>query len=188
MTIFNAAVFLMGLHRRRCARRARHRDPDRVAHLHGAAGRSAMAVTVRVGRAFGARRPGGVGARRLDGLFALGFGFMALTAAVMLLAPDMLVGVFLDVPIPRNRIVVGPRRHCSCCSPPCSSSSTAHRRSASGMLRGLHDTRVPMMYAALGYWGDRLAARRGCSPSGSAWRASASGSASPRASPSSRSL
>jgi MATE family multidrug resistance protein len=24
---------------------------------------------------------------------------------------------------------------------------------AAGMLRGLHDTRVPMIYAALGYWG-----------------------------------
>ena len=24
---------------------------------------------------------------------------------------------------------------------------------ASGMLRGLHDTKVPMIYAAIGYWG-----------------------------------
>ena len=24
---------------------------------------------------------------------------------------------------------------------------------ASGMLRGLHDTKVPMVYAAIGYWG-----------------------------------
>jgi MATE family multidrug resistance protein len=24
---------------------------------------------------------------------------------------------------------------------------------AAGMLRGLHDTRIPMLYAALGYWG-----------------------------------
>ena len=56
---------------------------------------------------------------------------------------------------------------------------------AGGMLRGLHDTQVPMIYAAIGYWGIGL-------PLGVVLafrfdsRASASGSACRRASPSSR--
>ena len=47
-SIFNAAAFLMGLIGADLARRPRHRDPDRLALLHGAAG----------------PRPGGDGARR----------------------------------------------------------------------------------------------------------------------------
>ena len=55
---------------------------------------------------------------------------------------------------------------------------------AAGMLRGLHDTRIPMLFAALGYWVVGLATSV-VSPSASAGTASASGPALPPASPSS---
>ena len=50
------------------------------------------------------------------------------------------------------------------------------------MLRGLQDTRVPMIYAAIGYWGIGLPLGVGLA-FGAACAASASGSASPPASP-----
>ena len=53
-----------------------------------------------------------------------------------------------------------------------------------GMLRGLQDTRVPMVYAAIGYWGIGLPLGISLAFGTPACAASASGSASQPASPS----
>ena len=77
---------------------------------------------------------------------------MALTAAVMVIAPRMLVGVFLDICDPANRIVVDLAVLFLFYAALFQVADGA-QAVASGMLRGLHDTSMPMLYAALGYWG-----------------------------------
>jgi len=64
-----------------------------------------QAVTVRVGRAFGAGDPE---AMRRAGwtAFVIGEGFMALTAALMLFAPNLLISAFLDRTNPASLPVV----------------------------------------------------------------------------------
>jgi MATE family multidrug resistance protein len=111
----------------------------------------AQAATVRVGLAFGAADPEGI--RRAGWTaFAMGIGFVSLTAATMILAPLPIVGVFVDLADPGNASVIA-----------LAISFLAYvgmfqifdgaQVVGQGMLRGLHDTRVPMIFAAIGYWG-----------------------------------
>ena len=65
-----------------------------------------QAVTVRVGRAFGARDAEGV-TRAGWTAFALGIGFMVFTALSCCFAPHLLIGAFLDLGDPKNAAVVG---------------------------------------------------------------------------------
>lgn len=109
-----------------------------------------MAATVRVGLAYGRGDTGGV---RLAGWTAIvmGTGFMALTAALFLAVPHALVTIFLDSSDPANasalmlaatylgiagifQLVDGAQV------------VAAHS------LRGLSDTRTPMLLAIFGYW------------------------------------
>jgi MATE family multidrug resistance protein len=109
-----------------------------------------MAATVRVGLAYGRGDTEGV---RLAGWTAIvmGTGFMALTAALFLAVPHALVTIFLDKTDPANatalmlaatylgiagifQLVDGAQVV------------------ASHSLRGLSDTRTPMLLAIFGYW------------------------------------
>jgi multidrug resistance protein, MATE family len=109
-----------------------------------------QATVIRVGLAFGARD------RRWIGLagwvsFAAALGFMGLSATVMWLFPRELAGLFLDARNPDSARVLD--------------LTVAFLGVAalfqlfdgaqvigSAMLRGLQDTRVPMIFAAVGYW------------------------------------
>jgi MATE family multidrug resistance protein len=110
-----------------------------------------QAVTVRVGRAFGAGDQDGI--RRAGWTaYALGVGFMVLTASAMLFAPHLLIAGFLDPSAPENSAVV--RLAVSFLAIAAIFQIVDGAQAvASGMLRGLHDTRVPMVFAGLGYWG-----------------------------------
>ncbi len=150
VTIFNAAVFLMGIIGKDAL--AAHTIAIQIASLVFMVPLGfGMAVTVRVGRAYGARDPEGI---RLAGWtsFALGVGFMVLTATVMVVAPRMLVGAFLDISDPANQIVVDLAVVFLFYAALFQVADGA-QAVASGMLRGLHDTSMPMLYAAVGYWG-----------------------------------
>jgi MATE family multidrug resistance protein len=110
-----------------------------------------QAVTVRVGRAFGAGDRAGV--RRAGWTsYAFGVGFMALMALVLVAVPHALVGVFLDRGDPRNAPVIELAVTFLAFAALFQVADGAQAVGA-GMLRGLSDTRVPMIYAALGYWG-----------------------------------
>ena len=110
-----------------------------------------QAVTVRVGRAFGAGDREGV--RRAGWTaYALGLGFMAMMAALMLLAPRFLVAAFLDMSDPANEAVIRLAVVFLAFTGLFQIFDGA-QVIGSGMLRGLHDTRVPMVFAAIGYWG-----------------------------------
>jgi MATE family multidrug resistance protein len=110
-----------------------------------------QAVTVRVGRAFGAQDRDGI-ARAGWTAFALGIGFMVFTALLMWLAPHLLVSAFLDLGDPRNAPVIAFTVSFLALAAIFQLADAA-QAVGSGMLRGLQDTRVPMIYAGLGYWG-----------------------------------
>ena len=84
--------------------------------------------------------------------FVLGVGFMAGMAVVMLAAPLWLLGAFMDVTLPANAVVVAVATQFLALAALFQVVDGA-QAVAAGMLRGLHDTRVPMLMAAVGYWG-----------------------------------
>ncbi len=148
--VFNVATFLMGLVG--TASLAAHSIAIQIASLSFMVPLGlSQAATVRVGRAYGAQDSDGI--RRAGWTaFALGVGFMVLTGLAMILAPRTLVGVFLDLDAPANTVVVNLAVSFLAVAALFQVADGA-QAVAAGMLRGLHDTRVPMIYAGLGYWG-----------------------------------
>jgi MATE family multidrug resistance protein len=149
VTIFNAAVFLMGLIGPVAL--AAHTIAIQIASMTFMVPLGfGQAATVRVGRAFGAGDRGGM--ERAGWIsFVLGVGFMSLMACLMLFAPHLLIGVFLDLSRPENSTVVATAVSFLAFAALFQVFDGAQAVGA-GMLRGLHDTRVPMLIAALGYW------------------------------------
>jgi MATE family multidrug resistance protein len=77
---------------------------------------------------------------------------MIFTALLMWFAPLLLIGAFLDLDDPKNAAVVGFAVTFLAVAALFQLFDAA-QAVGSGMLRGLQDTRVPMVYAAFGYWG-----------------------------------
>ena len=147
--VFGAAAYLMGLI-----------DSDSLA-AHAVALQLAVltfmvpwglsqAATVRVGRALGRGDPEGI-ARSGWTAWGIGVGFMAAMATIMWLFPRELVGLFLDDNA-ENARVIGLAVTFLAVAAVFQIFDGAQVVGA-GMLRGLHDTRVPMLFALLGYWG-----------------------------------
>jgi MATE family multidrug resistance protein len=84
--------------------------------------------------------------------FILGTGFMIVTATLMLVIPQFLIGLFLDVGQQSNLAVLQLATSFLVVAAIFQLVDAAQVLTA-GMLRGLHDTRIPMLYAAMGYWG-----------------------------------
>lgn len=149
-TIFNAAVFLMGLIG--TASLAAHSIAIQIASLTFMVPLGiGQAATVRVGRAFGAQDRTGVAVAGWTG-FVMAIAFMATMAFFMLVTPRLLVSAFLDVDAPANAEVVALAVTFLAFAGLFQVFDGA-QAVGSGMLRGLNDTRVPMIYAAIGYWG-----------------------------------
>ena len=108
-----------------------------------------QAATVRVGRALGAADPAGI-TRAGWTAWLLGVGFMSLMALIMWTFPRELVGIFLDGN-PANARVVSLAVSFLLIAAAFQIFDGAQVVGA-GMLRGLHDTRVPMLFAFVGYW------------------------------------
>jgi MATE family multidrug resistance protein len=150
VTIFNAAAFLMGLIGADSL--AAHAIAIQIASISFMVPMGfGQAATVRVGRAYGAQDHEGI--RRAGWVaFIAGTGFMSMTALLMITAPHQLIRAFVDINDPANTGVI---------SLAVSFLAFAAlfqifdggQAVASGMLRGLHDTTVPMVYAAIAYWG-----------------------------------
>lgn len=150
VTVFNAAVFLMGLISASAV--AAHAIAIQVASLCFMVPLGfSQAVTVRVGIAYGAGDPDAI--RRAGWTpFILGVGFMACTALMMFAIPNTLIGVFLDRADPKNAEVIALAVSFLGIAALFQVFDGA-QAIAGGMLRGLHDARIPMIYAALGFWG-----------------------------------
>lgn len=149
VTVFNAAAFLMG----------RIGETDLAAH--GIAIQIAsisfmvplglgQAATVRVGVAYGAHDKHAI-SRSGWTAYVLGVSFMCASAALMLIAPHLLIGRFIDLTDPTNADVVA-RASLFLIFAGLFQITDGAQVVASGMLRGLHDTMIPMLLAAIGYW------------------------------------
>lgn len=149
VTVFNAAVFLMGLIDR--ASLAAHAVAIQIASLAFMAPMGiGQAATVRVGLAYGARDRSGIG-RAGSVALAVGCAYAALSAAILLLWPRAFMAIFIDVTNPANAEVV---RLCVSFLAVAAFFQFFDCAQAigAGALRGLQDTRVPMLFAAIGYW------------------------------------
>lgn len=150
VTVFNAAAFLMGLIG--AAQLAAHAIALQIASVTFMIPLGlAQAATVRVGLAYGAGDPDGIG-RAGWTAFVLGVTFMALMALIMVTVPELLIGAFIDIADPANAAVVGYAVTFLAFAALFQVADGAQAVCA-GMLRGLQDTTVPMIYAAIGYWG-----------------------------------
>ena len=109
-----------------------------------------MAATVRVGLAYGRGDTEGV---RLAGWAAvvMGTGFMALTAALFLAVPQALVAIFLDSTDPANATALMLAATYLGIAGIFQLVDGAQVVAAHS-LRGLSDTRTPMLLAIFGYW------------------------------------
>ena len=150
ITVFNAAVFLMGQFG--TAALAAHTIVIQIASVSFMVPMGlSQAATVRVGQAYGAGDRAAV-TRAGWTAFALGVGFMAMMSALMLLAPLALIDAFIDVGDVANAAVVELAISFLFCAAVFQIADGAQAVSA-GMLRGLQDTRIPMIFALVGYWG-----------------------------------
>lgn len=132
-----------------------------------------QAANVRVGFWAGAGRPDEA---RRAGLAAIGLGgvFMATTAAVLLALPRPIVGLYLPATAPgaAATAVIAVRLLGLAAL---FQVADGVQVVAVGALRGLQDTRIPMVLAALGYWGIGfplgygLAFHAGAGPAGLWW-------------------
>lgn len=150
VTIFNAAVFLMGL-LGPTALAAHAIAIQLVAVCFMVPLGIGQAATIRIGIAHGAGDPAGV---RRAGAAALSLGvlFAAATSLVIVTAPTALVGLFIDTADPGNAEVVALAKAFLLVGALFQVADGA-QAIGSGMLRGLQDARIPMLLALLGYWG-----------------------------------
>jgi len=148
-SIFGAAAFLMG--RFGAAELAGHTVALQLAALafqvpFGVG----QAVTIRVGYFYGAKDP--VGIKQAGWVaIALGAGFMTLTAAAMVLAPYTLLSLYVDPYAATNAALVGFALQYLVLAAAFQLVDGV-QAVASGALRGLQDTRVPMWMAIFSYW------------------------------------
>ena len=109
-----------------------------------------VATSVRVGQALGrgdsegARLAGRVG-------ISLAAATMALTALLFWLAPELVIGIFLDPNAPENAVVV-PFAVAFLAIAATFQIFDGIQVSAAGALRGYKDTRVPMVISLVSYW------------------------------------
>lgn len=108
-----------------------------------------QAATVRVGLALGRKDDAGI-TRAGWTAWALGVGFMGAMALLIWLFPRPMVTAFL-ADVPANRAVIALAVQFLLVAAAFQLADGAQVIGA-GMLRGLHDTRVPLLFALVGYW------------------------------------
>ena len=146
--VFSAAAYLMGLIDAESV--AAHAVALQIAALTFMVpwGLS-QAATVRVGRYLGEGDQAGI-MRAGWTAWALGVGFMALMAAVIWSVPRELMTLFLDDTAPNARVIALGVSFLAIAA--VFQIADGAQVIAAGMLRGLHDTRVPMIFTFIGYW------------------------------------
>lgn len=110
----------------------------------------AQAATIRVGLAYGARDHRGI-THAGQASLVLGIGFMAFTALLMWLFPGLVLSIYVDVDAARNAALVGFAMQFLVVAAAFQLFDGA-QAVAAGVLRGLQDTRTPMIIAICGYW------------------------------------
>jgi MATE family multidrug resistance protein len=150
VTLFNAAAFLMGLIN--AASLAAYAIVIQVCSIAFMVPLGVnQAATVRVGIAYGAGDSNGI-SRAGWTAYVIGVGFMAVAGMIMIAMPLPLIRAFIDIANPANAEVVALAVSFLAFAALFQIVDGAQAVGA-GMLRGLHDTRIPMVIAAIGYWG-----------------------------------
>jgi MATE family multidrug resistance protein len=150
VTVFNAAAFIMGLISPAAvaAYAIAIQIPSLIFMVPQGLG---MAATVRVGLAYGAANRPGI-ARAGWTAYGLALAFACLTAALLLSVPRLLVGIFLNLAAPENQEVIA-LAVAFLFYAGLFQFVDAAQAVLNGMLRGLADTRAPMVICGIGYWG-----------------------------------
>jgi multidrug resistance protein, MATE family len=147
--VFAAAVWLMGLINAESV--AAHTIALQIASMTFMVPMGlAQAATIRVGIGYGRKNAAAIH-RSGWVAFILGVGFMAVMALTLLLFPFTLIGIFIDPDLAENARVVELAASFLLVAAIFQIVDGAQVVGA-GMLRGLHDTRVPMIFALIGYW------------------------------------
>jgi len=105
----------------------------------------AMAITVRVGQAVGRQDPVGARTAGIVGI-SLAASFMAFAALLILTFPDLIAGIYTADPGVK-RVAVTLLFMAAIFQ-----ISDGMQVSAAGALRGLKDTKVPMLITVIAYW------------------------------------
>ena len=147
--LFSGAAFLMGLIS--ASQLAGHTIALQVAALafqvpFGVG----QAATIRVGYHYGASDNVAVGRAGWVAIVA-GTGFMVLTASIMLFAPKLVLGIYVDTEAAKNAALMGFAVQFMVVAA-AFQLFDGLQAVAAGALRGLQDTRVPMVFALFGYW------------------------------------
>jgi multidrug resistance protein, MATE family len=109
-----------------------------------------QAATIRVGYFYGAGDRQAI-ARAGQVALVMALGYMAIPASVMLLAPRWVLRLYVDPDDVRNAVMIGfAVRYLAIAA--AFQLFDGMQAVMSGALRGLQDTRVPMMLALAGYW------------------------------------
>jgi MATE family multidrug resistance protein len=146
---FGAAGFLMG--RIGAAELAGHTIALQVAALafqipFGVG----QAATIRAGFHYGARDRAGI-ARAGWAALAVAFAFSFVAAGIMILFPRLVLSAYVEVNNPANTVMVALALQYLLVAA-AFQLFDGIQAVASGLLRGLQDTRVPMVMALIGYW------------------------------------
>ena len=146
--VFSAAAYLMGLISADAV--AAHAVALQIAALSFMVPWGmAQAATIRVGLALGRGDRAGI-TRAGWSAWGMGTGFMALMALVIWLLPRELMTMFLDDTPANARVIALGVSFLGVAA--IFQMVDGAQVVGAGMLRGLHDTRVPMIFTFVGYW------------------------------------
>lgn len=109
-----------------------------------------QAATIRVGYHYGAQDHVAIGRAGWAGI-AMAAAFMTTTAAAMLFVPDLLLRIYIDPAAPANAAMAGFAIQFMTVAA-AFQLVDGIQAVAAGALRGLQDTRVPMVIAIFSYW------------------------------------
>lgn len=152
--VFSAAAYLMGLISADAV--AAHAVALQIAALSFMVPWGmAQAATVRVGLALGRGDRAGI-ARAGWSAWGMGTGFMALMAVVIWLLPRPLMSLFLDDSAANANVIALGVSFLAVAA--IFQVVDGAQVVGAGILRGLHDTRVPMIFTFVGYWAIGLGA------------------------------
>ena len=109
-----------------------------------------QAATIRVGYHYGAEDRAAIGRAGWTSI-AMGGAFMLTTAGAMLLAPRLLLSIYIDPALPQNAAMAAFAVQFMAVAA-AFQLFDGIQAVAAGALRGVQDTRVPMMIAIFSYW------------------------------------
>ena len=109
-----------------------------------------QAATIRAGFHFGARDRAGIG-RAGTAALAVAFGFSFFAAGIMVLFPRLVLSAYVDVDAPANAVMVTLALQYLMVAA-AFQLFDGIQAVVAGLLRGLQDTRIPMVMALFGYW------------------------------------